>query len=186
MTPLFKGTAIPHGIYELKTNKAYINIGTTHETADFLCDSLKDWWKRHGKEAYPQANEILIFCDAGGANSWRINVFKVELQKLCNDLKIKITICHYPPYASKWNPIEHRVFPHITRAMEGIVLESHEQVQSLIKNTTTRNGLSVTVNIMKKAYTIGRVVAKKALETICIKYDDIVPGLNYSISPATT
>jgi hypothetical protein len=183
---LIKGTAIPHGIYDLKTHKAYINIGTTHETADFLCDSLKDWWEKYEKESYPKADEILIFCDSGGANSWRINVFKFELQKLCNSLSIKITICHYPPYASKWNPIEHRVFPHITRTMEGLVLESHEQVQSLIENTTTRTGLCVTVNIIKKVYTIGRVVVKKALETINIKYDDIVPGLNYSISPETT
>lgn len=182
---LIQGTIVPHGLYDLKMNKAYINMGTTHETAEFLCDSLKAWWEKYGREAYPCADEILIFCDAGGANSWRINVFKVELQKLCNTLNIKITICHYPPYASKWNPIEHRVFPHVTLAMEGVVLETHEQVRTLMEKTTTKTGLQVTVNIIKKTYNIGKVVSKKALDYLNIKYDDIVPGLNYSISPAT-
>jgi len=183
---LIQGTIVPHGIYDLKKHKAYINIGTTHETAEFLCDSLKTWWETHGRKVYPYANEILIFCDSGGANSWRINVFKVELQKLCNILNIKITICHYPPYVSKWNPIEHRVFPHVSRAMEGVMLESHEQVQALIERATTKTGLKVTANIIKKAYNIGQVVSKKALDYINIKYDAVVPGLNYSISPLAT
>jgi hypothetical protein len=181
---LIEGTIVPHGIYDLKRKEAYINIGTTHETAEFLCDSIKEWWEKYGKVAYPNADEILIFCDAGGANSWRINVFKVELQRLCNDLNIKITICHYPPYTSKWNPIEHRVFPHITRAMEGIVLNTHEQVKALIEKTTTKKGLRVMANITKKNYPIGRVVHKKALDDINIKYANIIPGLNYSIEPA--
>lgn len=180
---LVQGTAVPHGIYDLKTGKTYINIGTTHETAKFICDSLKSWWGNYGKETYSKAKEILIFCDAGGANSWRINVFKVEIQKLSNILGIKITICHYPPYASKWNPIEHRVFPHVTRAMEGVTLNSHEQVQALIERATTRSGLQVIASIIKNTYKIGIVVKKKALDSINIKYDRIVPELNYSISP---
>lgn len=180
---LIKGTIVPHGIYDLRKNKAYINIGTTHETAEFLCDSLKNWWENYGKEVYPDATEILIFCDAGGANSWRIYVFKLELQKLCNALNMKITICHYPPYTSKWNPIEHRVFPHITRSMEGLMLETHEQVQALMEKTTTKTGLHVTANIINKLYKLGRVVSKKMIDHINIKYGDILPGLNYSISP---
>jgi len=183
---LIQGTVIPHGLYDLKTNKAYVNIGTTHETAEFLCDSIKTWWEKYGKTAYPCASELFILCDAGGANSWRINVFKVELQKLCNALTIKITICHYPPYTSKWNPIEHRVFPHITRAMEGIMLETHEQARTLIEKTTTKTGLQVIANITKKAYKIGRRVPRKALDDINIKYDKILPGLNYSIEPLTS
>jgi hypothetical protein len=183
---LIEGNVVPHGIYDLKTGHAWINIGTTHETAEFLCDSLKVWWENYGKAIYKQAEEILIFCDSGGANSWRINVFKVELQKLCNVLNIRITICHYPPYASKWNPIEHRVFPHVNRAMEGVMLHSHEQVQSLIEKTTTKTGLKITANIIRKTYKIGKVVAKEALKYINIKYGDIVSGLNYSISPKIT
>jgi hypothetical protein len=178
------GMIIPHGIYDLKKNIAHINIGITHETPIFLCDSIKQWWLDQGKINYPDAEEILIFCDSGGANSWRINAFKVNLQKVCNELSIKINICHYPPYTSKWNPIEHRVFPHVTRAMEGIVLETHEQVKSLIEKASTTTGLKVTANIIDREYKIGISVAKKFLKGVNIKYDDVVPGLNYSIAPS--
>jgi hypothetical protein len=183
---LIEGILIPHGLYDMKTQKAYITIGTSHETAGFLCDSIESWWLQYGKKAYPKAEEILILCDAGGANSWRIYVFKVELQKLCNTLGLTITICHYPPYTSKWNPIEHRVFPHVARAMEGIILQSAEQVRTLIEKTTTKTGLQVKASIIKKLYKIGKVTPKKALESLNIKYGDCVPGLNYSIAPRPT
>ena len=178
------GKAIPHGLYDLKQNKAYINIGTSNETAAFLCDSIKCWWENHGKISYPSAKEIFILCDAGGANSWRIYVFKVELQKLANLLNIKIIICHYPPYTSKWNPIEHKVFPHVTRAMEGVMLESHEQTLSLIEKTVTSTGLQVVGAIIDKMYDLGIKTSKKALDSLNISYDEMVPGLNYSICPA--
>jgi hypothetical protein len=181
---LATGIVISHGIYDLKKNKAHINIGTTHGTTVFLCDSLQNWWGKHGKVDYPNANEILIFCDAGGANSWLINAFKVGLQRLCDTIQVSITICHYPPYTSKWNPIEHRVFPHVTRAMEGVVLDSHEQVQKLIEKTTTKTGLKVTVDIIKKVYELGKTVPKKLLEHVNIKYGEEVSGLNYSIYPS--
>lgn len=180
---LITGQIVPHGIYDIKQNHAYINIGTTHETAEFLCDSLEYWWETIGKIDYHSASEILILCDAGGANSWRINVFKFELQKLSNKINIKIIICHYPPYASKWNPIEHRVFPHVTRAMEGVMLETHKQVQGLIEKTHIKTGLKVSASIIKKTYDIGRVVTKKMLETIPVIYDMNIPDLNYSICP---
>jgi hypothetical protein len=177
------GSIVPHGLYDIKKNKAYINIGTTNETAEFLCDSIKNWWENHGKICYPLANEIFILCDAGGANSWRIYVFKVELQKLSNLLNMKIIICHYPPYASKWNPIEHRVFPHVTRAMEGVMLESHEQTSKLIEKTSTKTGLQVVVDIIDKMYKLGLRTAKKALDSLNITYGEKIPGLNYSICP---
>lgn len=183
---LIDGQIIPHGIYDIKQNEAYINIGTTHETAEFLCDSLQIGWENKGKIDYPMATEILILCDAGGANSWRIHVFKLELQRLCNLLKIKIIICHYPPYASKWNPIEHRVFPHVTRAMEGITLHTHEQVKSLIEKTHTKTGLRVTARVVDKVYKLGRVVSKKLVELINITYDAEVSGLNYTVCPQIT
>lgn len=183
---LATGVVVPHGIYDLKKNKAHIDIGTTHVTTVFSCDSLQSWWENQGKIDYPNANELLIFCDSGGTNSWRINAFKVGLQKVCDALNITITICHYPPYTSKWNPIEHRVFPHVTRAMEGVVLETHEQVQKLIEKTSTKTGLKVTVNLVKKIYELGAVVKKKLLENVNIKYGDEVPGLNYSICPSLT
>lgn len=181
---LTTGILVPHGIYDIKRNTAHINIGTTHETSVFLCDSLKQWWLEQGKTNYPDANELLIFCDAGGANSWRIYAFKIGLQKLCDEICMKITICHYPPYASKWNPIEHRVFPHVTRAMEGVMLNTHEQAKELIEKTKTKSGLKVTASIVNKVYKTGVVMAKKLLDNVNIKYDEEVPDLNYSINPS--
>ena len=181
---LIIGKAIPHGLYDLKKNKAYINIGTSNETAAFLCDSIKHWWENHGEITYPSAKEIFILCDAGGENSWRIYVFKVELQKLADLFGIKIVICHYPPYASKWNPIEHKVFPHVSRAMDGVMLESHKQVLSLIEKTSTTTGLKVVGAIIDKMYNLGIKTAKKALDSLNIAYDERLPGLNYTICPA--
>jgi len=146
---LSKGTIVPHGIYDIKRNESLINIGIKQETAEFICDSIKVWWKRCGEKYYPNATEILIYCDAGGANSYRHHVFKLALQKLANHISLPIRICHYPPYASKLNPIEHRVFPHVTRAMAGVKLNSIEEAKELIKNTKTKKGLKVLVNTTK-------------------------------------
>jgi len=114
---LATGVAIPHGIFDLKKNTAHINIGTSHETSEFACDSLKKWWIEKGRIDYPVATSILMLMDGGGSNSSRRYVFKEGLQNLVNEIGVEIRIAHYPPYTSKWNPIEHRVFPHVTRAM---------------------------------------------------------------------
>ena len=173
----------PHGIYDMKKNKAYINIGTSSETAEFICDSLKNWWLSYGKNEYPKADEILIFCDAGGANSYRHHIFKVELQKLSNELGMRLKIVHYPPYTSKWNPIEHRVFPHITRAIEGIPLGTVDDVKNKMESAKTKTGLTVTVDIIKKTYEKGKEVAKDYMEHLKIKFGESLPKLNYTISP---
>ena len=102
---LASGSIVSHGIYDLKRNEALINIGLNHETADSICDSILAWWKKAGKIHYSNTTEILILCDSGGANSYRHNVFKIGLQNLTNVIGLPIRICHYPPYASKWNPI---------------------------------------------------------------------------------
>jgi hypothetical protein len=174
----------PHGIYDMKKNKAYINIGLSSETAEFVCDSLKIWWKNHGKNEYPKAQEILIFCDAGGANSYRHNIFKVELQKLINEIKIPIKIVHYPPYTSKWNPIEHRVFPHITKALDGVPLNTVNDAKNKIESAKTKTGLSVIADVIEKQYQKGKKVAKGFMDHLEIKFGDSLPRLNYTISPA--
>lgn len=119
---LAEETLVPHGIYDMKRNEAMINIGIKNETAEFVCDSIKNWWNRIGKKHYGDATEILVLCDAVGANSYRHNVFKVALQDLVNVIGLPVRICHYPPYTSKWNPIEHQVFPHVSRVMAGVKL----------------------------------------------------------------
>jgi hypothetical protein len=183
---LATGKICPHGIYDIQENLAYINIGISYETAEFVCDSIWKWWFAYGKKRYPLATEMLILCDAGGANSYRHNIFKSELQKLANKIKLSINISHYPPYASKWNPIEHRVFPHVTRAMAGVTLNSAEEAAQYIKSAKTSTGLKVKANIIKKTYKKGKKVAKDFLEKMNIKFDSVLPEFNYSISPAVT
>lgn len=183
---LAEGTIVPHGIYDVKRNEALITIGTKNETAKFICDSMKNWWNQRGKKYYPTASEILVFCDAGGANSYRHHVFKSSLQTLANAIALPIRICHYPPYTSKWNPIEHRVFPHVTRAMAGVKLESVEDAKKLIKKTTTQTGLKVFVNVTKKVYEKGIKVSKEALEKINITRHGKLGQLNYTVAPTVT
>jgi len=173
----------PHGIYDIKQNKAHINIGTSAETAGFVCDSLQNWWLTIGKNAYPKAQEILIFCDAGGANSYRHNIFKYEAQKLVNTINIPLKIVHYPPYTSKWNPIEHRVFPHVTRALAGVPLNTLNEAKTRIESAKTKTGLTVTANIMTKIYEKGKKVAKGFMKNLKIKVGESVPKLNYTIFP---
>ncbi len=183
---LSNGKFIPHGIYDIKKNKAYINIGVSHETAEFVCDSIEKWWRNEGIKEYSSAKKILILCDAGGANSYRHNIFKVELQKLSNKIGMTLQISHYPPYTSKWNPIEHRVFPHVTRSMDGILISTVEDAKKIIKSTKTKTGLTVTANIIKKTYTKGKVVSKNFMDNMKIKFDDSLGKFNYKISPLAT
>jgi hypothetical protein len=173
----------PHGIYDVKQNKAHVNIGTSSETAEFVCDSLKNWWLNHGKNDYPKASEILMFCDAGGANSYRHHIFKAEVQQLVNEINIPLKIVHYPPYTSKWNPIEHRVFPHITRALEGVPLNTVDEAKNRIECAKTRTGLTVTADIIQKTYETGKKVTKNFMQTLKIRFGESVPKLNYTIYP---
>ena len=183
---LSKGEFVPHGIYDLKKNKAHITIGISSETAEFICDSIKRWWNRHGAKDYPKAKRILILCDAGGANSYRHHIFKAELQNLSNKINKELQIAHYPPYASKWNPIEHRVFPHVTRTIEGIPINTVEEAQQRIRHTKTKTGLTVTTDIIKKTYEKGKAVTKDFMENMKIKFDKSLGKFNYTISPVVT
>lgn len=180
---LSEGKIVPHGIYDIKRNEGFINIGVNNETAFSITDSVKKWWNRKGKNNYPNAKEILMFFDAGGANSYRHNIFKHALQELSNKIQLPVRICHYPPYASKWNPIEHRVFPHVTRAMQGVKLESVEDAKNLIKKTTTKTGLKVVVDVTKKIYRKGLKVGMDVVEKINIEGHGRLDRLNYTISP---
>ena len=183
---LSTGKIVPHGIYDIKQNKAFINIGNSFETAEFVCDSIKHWWNNHGKFDYPNANEILILSDAGGANSYRHHIYKIELQELVNAINMPIKMAHYPPYSSKWNPIEHRVFPHVTKAMEGVVLKTEEQAAKVIGTAKTKTGLVVVTNVIKKVYQKGKEWTKESLEKIQIKRGISLGQLNYIITPQLT
>ena len=133
-----QGVVLPHGIYDLKQNRGYIHLGTSHDTSEFACDCLKDWWERFGRAAYPEAKSMLLLCDGGGSNpadndNGQAHLFRTDLQRLVNDLGLEIRVAHYPPYASKYNPIEHRLFPHLTRVCRGMILHSVDMVAELMR-----------------------------------------------------
>lgn len=177
------GVVIPHGIYDLKRNEAMINIGTSKDTTEFACDSIKKWWLEKGRFDYPKATSILMLCDGGGSNSSRHHIFKEDIQKLSIELGIEIRIAHYPPYTSKYNPIEHRLFPHVTRACKGVVFKTVDLVKSLIEKTKTSKGLKVIVNIIDKPYETGRSASEEFLQAPPIIFDELLGKWNYRTTP---
>ena len=177
------GVVIPHGLYDLKLNRGYVHLGTSHDTSQFACDALEDWWRGFGRDLYPQATSLLLLCDGGGSNSSRTYLFKADLQTLVNRLGLPVRVAHYPPYTSKYNPIEHRLFPHLTRACQGVIFTSVALVKQLMEKARTRTGLSVVVDVLDKIYETGRKVAEEVKQTLNILRDAILPLWNYQILP---
>ncbi len=183
---LADGIVIPHAIYDLKFNKAHVNIGVSKDTSEFACDSIRIWWEIYGKLQYSNCTSILILADGGGSNSSRHYIFKEDLQKLVDEIGVEIRMAHFPPYTSKWNPVEHRLFPHITRSLKGVILKSHDYVKELIENTTTLTGLKVKAHTIKKVYKTGRKYADNFKETMRIVFDDYLGQWNYRAIPGKT
>jgi len=180
---LATGVAIPHGLYDLTLNLGYLQIGTSHDTSEFACDSLRYWWQQHGHAQYPVASSLLLLCDGGGSNGSRHYIFKQDLQTLVNDLGIEIRVAHYPPYTSKYNPIEHRLFPHVTRACQGVIFESIAMVKELMAKAKTQAGLNVFTTIIDQVYETGRKVTEEFKQTMEIVFDDYLPQWNYTAKP---
>jgi len=182
-TSFAEGIIIPHSLYDIGLNVGYIQLGTSHDTSEFACDSFRHWWFTYGKYHYPDATSILVPCDGGGSNSSRHFIFKQDLQELANEIGIEIRIAHYPPYCSKWNPIEHRLFPHVTRACQGVIFSSVELVKELMEKTHTKTGLKAFVHIIDRAYQTGRKVADDFRDHMHIIFDDFLPQWNYRTIP---
>ena len=178
-----QGKLIPHGIYDLANQHAHINLNTSHDTGELCCDSVAQWWDEHGRKDHPQAKRLLMLCDGGGSNSATQYLFKEDLQRLANRLGLELRVAHYPPYCSKHNPIEHRVFPHITRACQGVIFHSTEIARQFIARTKTNTGLRVTVGILDKVYATGRKYAQGFKATMKILFDDHLPKWNYRAIP---
>lgn len=136
-----EGKLIPHGLYDLKQNVGHLTLGLSHDTSEFACDSFWLWWQRHGRRAYPNASSILLLCDAGGSNHCRHHIFKEDLQRLVNRLGISIRVAHYPTHCSKYNPIERKLFSHVSRAWSGIVFRSMDIVTTCLRRAWTTTGL---------------------------------------------
>jgi len=174
---------VPHGLYDAGLNKGHVNIGTSRDTTEFACDSVAHWWESVGKVDYSHATALLLTCDGGGSNPSHSSLFRQDLQTLANRTGLEIRIAHYPPYCSKHNPIEHRLFPHVTRACEGVVFKSVPLVKELIEGTQTQTGLRVTVDILNKVYETGRKASEHLKSTFKIIADSILPQWNYTVSP---
>jgi hypothetical protein len=177
------GVVIPHALYDVGRNRGFIHLNTSHDTSELACDSLAAWWEEEGRAAYPQARKVLVLCDGGGSNSATRYIFKEELQKLANRLGLEIRVAHYPPYCSKYNPIEHRLFPHVTRACRGVIFQTLETVKFYMSKTETTTGLKVKVSILEKVYETGRKCAAGFKKTMKIVFDKFLPKWNYRAVP---
>ena len=146
------GKIIPYTVFDMKLNEAFVYIGTNNDTSELSTDAIKIWWNTLGKKRYPNADSVLCLADSGGSNSIHSKLFKEDLQNIANDINLDIRMAHYPPGTSKWNPIEHRVFPHITRALSGVILTSINLAQELIGKAKTSTGLKIFTRVSKKIW----------------------------------
>ena len=178
------GRANPYGVYDIADNSAWVSVGTDHDTATFAVSTIRRWWFSMGRDLYPEAQKLVITADGGGSNGSRVRLWKVELQKLANELNIPIYVSHFPPGTSKWNKIEHRLFSFISMNWRGKPLVSHETIVNLIAATTTRKGLKVRAELDSSHYPKGIKVTDEELKAIQIKRDEFHGEWNYSILPA--
>ena len=167
---LATGKAIPHELYDLSENTGYVQIGTSRDTHEFAIDSLRYWWQHHGHARYGTATSLLLLCDGGGSNSARSYLFKAALQELAIELGIDIRVAHYPPYTSKYNPIEHRLFPHLTRATQGVIFDSVNVVKDLMATANTATGLDVFTTVIDKVYETGKKATDELKDSIPVSY----------------
>ena len=183
-----KGKVVPYGVYDIGQNEAWVNVGISHDTAEFAVASIRQWWKCLGHKRYRQATvrRILITADSGGSNGSRSRLWKYELQQLADKLDIEIEVCHFPPGTSKWNKIEHRLFCHITRTWRGQPLESYEIVVALIGSTRTESGLDVHATLDEREYHKGVKVSDADYESINIRPCTFHGDWNYVIKPRDT
>ena len=177
------GVVIPHSLYDVGKNKGFIHLNTSHDTSELACDSLAAWWDQQGRADYPQAQKLLVLRDGGGSNSATMYLFKEDLQKLASRLGIEIRVAHYPPYCSKYNPIEHRLFPHLTRACRGVIFHTLETVRYYMAKAETTTGMRVKVSILDKVYATGRKCAAGFKKAMKIVFDSFLPKWNYTAVP---
>lgn len=177
---------VPHGIYDLQRKEGYLHLGLSADTARFAIDCLKAWWLAYGQHHYNKTNPILILCDGGGSNGSRNRLFKQALQDLATQQGLTIRIAHYPPYCSKYNPIEHKFFPFITRFWQGVKLDCLQTAQKLIEQRSLMvEKIKIYVAPIKELYQKGHKVAKDFLQDCNITFDQYLGKWNYIVKPHT-
>jgi hypothetical protein len=177
------GVVIPHGLFDLARNEGYMHLGLSHDTSDFAIDAFLDYWWTYGCHRYSRAEDLLLFCDAGGSCSYRRLVFKEQLQRAADETGLRIRVAHYPTGCSKYNPIEHRLFPHITRECQGVFLACVEQVRDLMRKATTSTGLRTFARVIRRTYDTGKKAIITAATDLCIAFDNVLPQWNYVLFP---
>jgi Rhodopirellula transposase DDE domain len=177
------GKVIPRGVYDVTWNEGWVSVGIDHDTAPFAAETLRRWWQEMGSLAYPAAQRMLITADSGGSNSRRSRLWKVSLQELADLLGFPLSVCHFPPGTSKWNPIEHRMFCQITQNGRGRPLVSRGVVVNLIGHTTTRTGLEIQAELDTHSYERGIKVTDEELAAVRITRNKFHGEWNYTISP---
>lgn len=180
------GRATPYGILDIAANEGFVNVGISHDTAEFAVDSIRRWWAEMGQPRYPHAHSLLINADGGGSNGSRNRLWKIELQKFADEAGLNICVCHFPPGTSKWNKIEHRMFSVISMNWRGRPLTTVEVIVSLIAATTTKTGLKIKAARSDKTYMCGEKVSDADLQRLRILTADFHPEWNYAIRPHKT
>ena len=177
------GKVAPYGVYDVTANTGWVNVGIDHDTSEFAVESIRRWWREMGEVVYPRARRLLITADCGGSNGYRVRLWRRELQKLADQQRLLIQVCHFPPGTSKWNKIEHRMFCHITANWRGRPLISREVVVNLIGSTTTREGLRIKAMLDENIYAPGIKVSDEELATLAIERDEFHGEWNYRLKP---
>jgi len=179
-----KGMAIPYGIYDLHANRGRVVVGTSHDTPAFAVDAICQWWCQEGRHRYPKAPELLILADSGGSNGARCRAWKLALQeKLVDRYQLGITVCHYPTGASKWNPIEHRLFSEISKHWSGQPLTDYETILRLIRGTSTQTGLVVNSRLNTKHYPTDVQISAEQMNKLDLLKSPVLPEWNYTLLP---
>lgn len=178
------GRAVPYGIYELNHNRGYVYVGSSADTSEFAVEAIALWWQTTGQETFPTAKKLLILCDAGGSNSYRARLWKQQLQqRLADQFGVSVTVCHYPTGASKWNPVEHRLFSYISITWAGKPLRSFELMLTYIRGATTETGLQVEAQLIEREYETGIKVSDSQIKALHLKRHKTCPNWNYTIKP---
>ncbi|WP_145049331.1 ISAzo13 family transposase [Lignipirellula cremea] len=178
------GKLTPYGVYDVGANQGFMLLSTGADTAELACEAVRQWWCRVGQYNYrPRPREILLLCDCGGSNSYRQYLFKQELKHLAMRLKMTIRVAHYPPGCSKYNPIEHRMFCHVSRSLRGVILDRLETAAHYIGQTRTLTGLKVLAEKARQIYVKAQKATTEFLERMPIFFDKNRPELNYWATP---
>jgi hypothetical protein len=177
------GKAIPYGVYDMARNEAWVSVGRDHDTPAFAVASIRQWWTMMGRRAYPAAEALYITADAGGSNGYRSRAWKRGLQRLADDLRLRIHVSHFPPGTSKWNKIEHRLFCHITQNWRGRPLRTFETVVALIGHTRTAAGLRVKARLDKRRYATGATVTRAEMQSLALHPHTFHGDWNYELRP---